>query len=90
MKFIFVFFTSLLLALIIMIIGLTINSSWFKKNNKDLSSYLISSFDIRFEGLGMVTFLISLLLIVFLIPIVNIITSLSINIALFMAGGQSI
>lgn len=88
MKFIFVF-TSLLLALIIMMIGLTINSSWFKKNNKDLSNYFINSFDIRFEGFGWIAFCIGLTLIFFLIPIVNIITSLSINIALFIAGGQS-
>lgn len=87
MKFTFVFI-SLFLALIIMMIGLIINSSWFKKNNKDLFDYLINSFDIRYEGLGWVAFLISLLLIIFLIPIVNIITSLSINIALLMAGGQ--
>ena len=89
MKFIFVF-TSLLLPLIIMMIGLIINSSWFKKNNKDLSNYLIHSFDIRYEGLGWIAFYISLMLIIFLIPIVNIITSLSINIALLIAGGQSI
>ena len=88
MRFVFVF-ASLLLPLIIMMIGLTINSSWFKKNNKDLSSYLISSFDVRYEGLGWVAFLISLLLIIFLIPIVNVIVSLSINIALFIEGGQS-
>lgn len=87
MKFAFVF-TSLLLPLIIMMIGLIINSSWFKKNDKDLFNYLINSFDIRYEGLGWVAFLISLLLIIFLIPIVNIIVSLSINIALFIAGGQ--
>lgn len=87
MKFAFVF-TSLLLPLIIMMIGLIINSGWFKKNDKDLFNYLINSFDIRYEGLGWVAFLISLLLIIFLIPIVNIIVSLSINIALFIAGGQ--
>lgn len=69
-------------------IGLIINSGWFKKNDKDLFNYLINSFDIRYEGLGWVAFLISLLLIIFLIPIVNIIVSLSINIALFIAGGQ--
>ena len=72
-----------------MMIGLTINSSWFKKNNKVLFNYLIYAFDIKYEGLGWVAFLISLLLIIFLIPIVNIIVSLSINIALFIAGGQS-
>lgn len=88
MNFSFVF-TSLLLPLIIMMIGLTINNSWFKKNNKDLFNYLINSFDVRYEGLGWVAFLISLLLIIFLIPIVNIIVSLSINIALFIEGGQS-
>ena len=87
MKFIFVF-TSLLLSLIIMMIGLIINSSWFKKNNKELFNYLINSFDVS-EGLGWIAFCIGLMLIIFLIPIVNIITSLSINIALFMAGGQS-
>lgn len=87
MKFVFVF-TSLLLPLIIMMIGLIINSSWFKKNDKDLFNYLINSFDIRCEGFGWIAFLISLLLIIFLIPIVNIIVSLSINIALFIAGGQ--
>ncbi len=88
MIFVFVF-TSLLLALIIMMIGLTINSSWFKKNNKVLFNYLIYAFDIKYEGLGWIAFLISFLLIIFLIPIVNIIISLSINIALFIAGGQS-
>lgn len=88
MRFVFVF-VSLLLPLIIMMIGLTINNSWFKKNNKDLFNYLINSFDVRYEGLGWVAFLISLLLIIFLIPIVNIIVSLSINIALFIEGGQS-
>lgn len=88
MIFVFVF-TSLLLALIIMMIGLTINSSWFKKNNKVLFNYLIYAFDIKYEGLGWIAFLISLLLILFLIPIVNIVVSLSINIALFIAGGQS-
>lgn len=88
MRFVFVF-VSLLLPLIIMMIGLTINNSWFKKNNKDLFNYLINSFDVRYEGLGWVAFLISLLLIIFLIPIVNVIVSLSINIALFIEGGQS-
>lgn len=88
MIFVFVFI-SLLLALIIMMIGLTINNSWFKKNNKVLFNYLINSFDIRYEGLGWIAFFISLLLILFLIPIVNIVVSLSINIALFIAGGQS-
>lgn len=88
MRFVFVF-VSLLLPLIIMMIGLTINNSWFKKNNKDLFNYLINSFDVRYEGLGWIAFLISLLLIIFLIPIVNIIVSLSINIALFIEGGQS-
>ena len=88
MIFVFVF-TILLLPLIIMMIGLTINNSWFKKNNKVLFNYLIYAFDIKYEGLGWIAFFISLLLILFLIPIVNIVVSLSINIALFIAGGQS-
>lgn len=69
----------LLFTLLIMGIGLLVNNSWYKKHDKKLSDVIIPLDD---EGLSIIIMLAPFAI----IPVLNIILALSINIGLFIKG----
>lgn len=79
------FFVSLFFTLVIMLIGLLINDSWYKKHNNKLSEYIIDGF--VDEDLIIITVFIGISIIIFLAPGFNILAALSLNIGLFIKGG---
>lgn len=79
------FCISLIIAIIITMIGLSINHYWYNKHDRSLFKFIaeILCYDDDF----LLTILaICLLTIILLMPLLNIIVALSINIGLFIRG----
>ena len=76
---------SLIATILIMVIGLLINHYWYQKHDKNLFRFIVDM--LCFNGDFLITIVVvCLLTIILLVPFLNIIVALSINIGLFIRG----
>lgn len=80
-----VFFISLFITILLMLIGLLVNYWWYQKHDKKLFGFIADM--LCFDDDFLLTILaICLLTVILLAPLLNIIVALSINIGLFIRG----
>ena len=78
------FFICLIISLVIMVVGLLINHSIYRKNGVELVSVLQEEFGD--DDLFFSTMFIMFLLIFMMIPFINVLISIALNSALFIHG----